>query len=81
MCKNPKVELAKKKKKLRGLKNEIAKTGNNLCRVIKKERFDLEEVQKTTIKLYQLTEDADRLEKEIFILEQALQKAQELSPA
>jgi len=81
MCKNPKVELAKKKKRLRGLKNEIAKTGNNLCRVIKKERFDLEEVQKTTVKLHQLTEDADRLEKEIFILEQALQKVQELSPA
>ena len=35
MC-NLKVEIAKKEKKLRGLRNEIAKTGNSLCNATKK---------------------------------------------
>lgn len=79
MC-NPKVEIAKKEKKLRGLRNEIAKTGNNLCNATKKKGFSVEEVRKITARLHDLTEEADNLEREIDLLRNSQQEPQ-LSPA
>ncbi len=79
MC-NLKVEIAKKEKKLRGLRNEIAKTGNSLCNATKKQNFNIEEIQKITVKLHDLTEEADNLEREINLLKNPQQEPQ-LSPA
>lgn len=80
MC-NPRVEIAKKKKRLRGLKNEIAKTGNNLNRLLKTPNFNLEDIQKITSKLHDLTEEKDRLKQDIFLLEKSSNEELVLSPA
>lgn len=79
MC-NLRSEIAKKKKKLQGLRNEIKKTGNSLCNAIKKEGFSVEEVRKITAKLHDLTEEADNLEREIDLLRNP-QREPQLSPA
>jgi cell division protein FtsB len=78
MC-SKRVEIAKKQKRLRGLRNEISKIGKKLCRITDKDNFDLEEVQNTTAKLHDLTEEVDKLEAEITLLESNQEPA--LSPA
>ncbi len=82
MC-NLQVEIAKKKKKLRGIKNEIAKTGKSLDRETnQKGELDLEKIQEITTKLHQLTEKSDRLEADITEMENNRSDNQpELSPA